>query len=219
MKEQIIEKATEMFLNIGFKSVTMDDISAEMGISKKTVYQFFKNKSDLVEHCCNHILNIISTDIEEVESWNLNPIEEMYEARKIVLRRLKNEKTSPAYQLEKYYPKIFESLRKERFKKMDGCVISNLKKGMDQGYYRKGLDINIISKIYHNGLTGLKEKEMYWPQQYTVPYLMNVFLEYHIRAIATPKGIETLDEILVKDRNKSSVQPSHSIKAKEENNH
>ncbi|UGU17252.1 TetR/AcrR family transcriptional regulator [Sinomicrobium kalidii] len=213
MKEQIIEKATEMFLNIGFKSVTMDDISAEMGISKKTVYQFFRNKSDLVGHCCKHILNIIAKDIEEVESWTLNPIEEMYEARKVLLRRLKNEKTSPVYQLQKYYPKIFESLRKERFDMMDGCVVNNLKKGMEQGYYRDNLDVEVISKIYHNGVTGLKEKDMFWPQHYTVPYLMNVFLEYHVRAIATPKGIDTLNEILVKERNKSAIPPQ----TKEEN--
>ncbi len=215
MKEKIIEKATEMFLSIGFKSVTMDDISNEMGISKKTVYQFFKNKADLVEHCCTHILNIISKDIEEVESWNLNPIEEMYEARKIILRRLKNEKTSPVYQLEKYYPKIFLSLRKERFNMMDGCLINNLKKGMEQGYYRQGLDIDVISRIYHNGVTGLKEKDLFDSPTYPVPYLMNIFLEYHIRAIATPKGVDTLNGILVKDRNKSSMAPPSSIDIKE----
>ncbi|WP_268223169.1 TetR/AcrR family transcriptional regulator [Sinomicrobium oceani] len=211
MKEKITEKATEMFLNIGFKSVTMDDISNEMGISKKTVYQFFRNKSDLVAHSCNTILDTISKDIEEVESWNLNPIEEMFEARKIILRRLKNEKTSPVYQLEKYYPKIYETLRKERFEMMDGCLIDNLRKGIERGYYRADINPVIISRIYHNGVTGLKEKEFYDQHIYPVPYLMNVFLEYHIRAIATPKGIDTLSEILVKDRNKSSMMPPSAI--------
>lgn len=51
MKKKIITKATELFLSIGFKSVTMDDLAQSMGISKKTIYQYFENKNQLISSC------------------------------------------------------------------------------------------------------------------------------------------------------------------------
>ncbi|RAV29714.1 TetR/AcrR family transcriptional regulator [Sinomicrobium soli] len=204
MREQIIEKATEMFLNMGFKSITMDDISNEMGISKKTVYQYFKNKSDLITHCCNYVVGTILSDIEEIDQWKLNPIEELYETRKITLRRLNNEKASPAYQLEKYYPKIFETVRRERYDIIDGYILNNLRRGVEGGYYRPELDLEVVAKIYYTGMTSFKGGDITWAVDHTIPYLVNIFLEYHVRAIATPKGLETLEEILVRERSKSS---------------
>ncbi|UOB15978.1 TetR/AcrR family transcriptional regulator [Abyssalbus ytuae] len=198
MKEKIIEKATDLFLNLGFKSVTMDDIANEMGISKKTIYQHFDNKTDLIQACTFYKFLIISQGIDGICQLNKNPIEELYEIKTFALTHLKDEKQSPHYQLQKYYPKIFNELKLKQYEKMNTCVCGNLQRGIEQGYYRKDVNVDIISKIYFNGMMDLKNTEIFPPQKYSMPLLMETYLEYHVRAIATHKGIEILNNIINK---------------------
>ena len=104
------------FLTLGFKSVTMDDLAREMGISKKTIYSHFENKTKMVEETTMHMFNTISCGIDQIVCLKKNPIEELYEIKRFVMMRLKDEKTSPIYQLQKYYPKIFETLKNKSLK-------------------------------------------------------------------------------------------------------
>ena len=90
MNEKILKKATDMFLNLGFKSVTMDDLANEMGISKKTIYSHFENKTHLVEESTSNLFCNISEGIDYICSMNKNPIEELYEIKKFVMLHLKN---------------------------------------------------------------------------------------------------------------------------------
>ena len=81
MKDKIIIKSTELFLNLGFKSVTMDDIANEMGISKKTIYVYFKNKTKLVEAATFHLFDVICGGIDCIFNKSSNPIEELYDIK------------------------------------------------------------------------------------------------------------------------------------------
>src|SRR5210317_2058788 len=129
MKEKILNKAVDLFLTVGFKSVTMDDIAHEMRISKKTIYAHFKNKTELVKETSFHVFEYISQGIDCICASNKNPIEELYEIKRFVMLHLKNDKSSPQYQLQKYYPEISQSLMKKQFEVMQDCVINNLNKG------------------------------------------------------------------------------------------
>src|SRR5210317_1140812 len=102
MKNKILEKATELFLIYGFKSVTMDDIANALGISKKTIYQHFKNKTKLVEATTLGLFNFISNGINCICAMDKNPIEEIYEVKSFAMTHLKDEKSSPIFQLQKY---------------------------------------------------------------------------------------------------------------------
>ena len=202
MKEKILEKATDLFLSLGFKSVTMDDIANKMGISKKTIYQHFENKNCLVKSCTFFMFNFISCGIDHICSTNKNPVEELFEIKSFVLKNLKDEKSSPQYQLQKYYPKIYLDLRKKQYEKMNDCVVDNIQKGIDQGYFRSDVNVDIVSKFYFNGMMDLKNIDIFPPQNYSMPQLMETYLEYHIRAIATPKGIEILNQVINQSTNK-----------------
>ena len=79
---------------------------------------------------------------------------------------------------------------------MQGCVLENLKYGIELGVYRKDIDVEFISRIYFNGLTGIKDKEMFPLKNYSMKTLMNYYYEYHLRAICTPLGIEKLEHQL-----------------------
>ncbi|WP_108803465.1 TetR/AcrR family transcriptional regulator [Aquimarina sp. Aq107] len=196
MKEKIIEKANDMFLSFGFKSVTMDDLASELGISKKTIYAHFQNKTKLVEATTDHLFCTISDGIDSILEENKEPIEELYAIKAFVMYHLKDEKTSPQYQLQKYYPRIHSSLKVRQFETMQECVIENLERGIITGVFRENIDIEIISRLYFMGMTGIKDQEMFPLQQFPVSKLMTDYLEYHVRGIATEKGLKILDNLL-----------------------
>ncbi|KJD31770.1 TetR family transcriptional regulator [Tamlana nanhaiensis] len=201
MREKIIHKSAEMFINLGFKSVTMDDIANEMGISKKTIYQHFANKTVLVQETVMFVYHTISSGIEEIRKHEKNPIDEIYEIKQFLMRNLNEEKSSPQYQLEKYYPKIFHDVKEKQMCVMDDCVHCNLSRGINQGLFRDDINIDFISKIYFNCMMLLKDKSTFPLENFSMKMLMNNYLEYHLRGICTTKGLDYLNNYLQINQN------------------
>ena len=196
MKEKILHKASDMFLSLGFKSVTMDDIAHEMGISKKTIYTHFINKTALVEAVTFTLFDTICDGIDCICEASNNPIEELYDIKMFVMNHLKNEKTSPQHQLKKYYPQIHDVLRIKQFDKMHESVQESLQKGIETGLFRSNIDVGFISRMYFNGMTGIKDETIFPRTEFSSEYLMESYLEYHLRAIVTNQGLEILNQFI-----------------------
>jgi len=196
LKDHIIQTAADLFLNLGFKSVTMDDIANKLGISKKTIYSHFSTKTKLVEASTFYIISNISCGIESINKQKMNPIVELFEIKKFAMNNLKDEKSSPQYQLKKYYPEVFASVQKTHLQIMEGSVTTNLERGIKDGLYRANLPIDFISKIYFVGMMGLKDDYHFPVDKYSSFELLENFLEYHLRAIVTHKGLETLNQFI-----------------------
>jgi len=189
-----------MFLALGFKSVTMDDIAAELAISKKTIYQHFANKEELVEGTTMFLFEKVSTGIDAIREQNLNPVEEIFTIRNFMMQFLKDETASPFHQLQKFFPHIMSCLRSKQFGKMHGCMKENLQKGIDHGFYRPDINIEFVSRIYFTGLTGIKDKDIFPDTMFNAMSLTEFFLQYHLGSIVTQKGFEVLNNILKEDK-------------------
>lgn len=196
MREEILHKATDLFLNLGFKSVTMDDLATQMGISKKTIYSHFENKTKLVEECTMNLFWNISNGIDDICSLQKNPIEEIYEIKRFVMLHLKNETSSPEFQLHKYYPIVHQNLKEKQFQMMESCILDNVKRGMDLGIYRKNLDAEFVVRIYFTGVTSIKDTRLFPNTRFPMRELMDKYLEYHLRGIVTPEGRKILNKII-----------------------
>ncbi|HEA29446.1 MAG TPA: TetR/AcrR family transcriptional regulator [Leeuwenhoekiella sp.] len=201
MKTEILNTASELFLNLGFKSVTMDDIAYEMGISKKTIYSQYNHKTELVQDVSFHLLNQIFEGVDAIIHENKNPIEELYDIKKYVLQHLKGEKSSPAQQLQKYYPKIYDALKSKQYSYMQACVCSNLTRGIEQGLFRKNLNIDFVSRIYFIGITGIKDTVIFPIEDFPAASLHERYLEYHLRGIVTTKGRQILKKLIKPNHN------------------
>ena len=200
MRDKIIHKSKELFLTLGFKSVTMDDIANELGISKKTIYVHFSNKTKLVEAVTFHLFDTICDGIDDICDNAPNPIEELYSIKMFVMQHLKNEKTSPQYQLKKYYPQIHDQLKFKQFEKMHNSVQESLQQGVDTGVFRDNIDVNFISRMYFTGMTGIKDNMFFPPEEFQMEYLMESYLEYHLRAIVTEKGFTILNQFITENQ-------------------
>ena len=173
----------------------MDHIAKELSISKKTIYVHFENKTKLVEATTLEMFEFISQSIDNICLLKKDPIEEIYVIKKLVLEQLKDEKSSPYHQLQKYYPKIFNALKSKQYGLMEACVADNLKRGMALGVYRAHLEVEFISKIYFTCIMALRDAQMFPLVNFSMSSLMNHYLDYHVRGICTPKGLEILIKI------------------------
>ncbi|MBT8254610.1 MAG: TetR/AcrR family transcriptional regulator [Flavobacteriaceae bacterium] len=195
MREKIIVKSVDLFLTLGFKSVTMDDIAQNLGCSKKTIYQHFENKTKLVEATTNYMFDIISKGIDHICALEKNPIDEIFDIKHFVMDHLKNEKSSPQYQLQKYYPKIFEALKRKQFEVMYGCVKENLRRGIAQGIFREDINTEFITRLYLNCVLAIKDNDLFPLTYFSMNELMENYLEYHLHGICTVDGLEYLSEL------------------------
>ena len=202
MKNKIISKCEELFLELGFKNVTMDDIAYAMGISKKTIYIHFSNKTELIENVVFSVLEFFHKNIEQINKEAVNPIEELYDIKMFVMNYLKNERGSTQFQLKKYYPKIFEQLEVKKFQKMHSTVEKGLKKGIKLNLFRDNIDVGFISRVYFMGMTGIRNTDVFSEEDFSKNYLMESYLEYHLRAIVTAKGLKILNKYIENNKPK-----------------
>ena len=193
MKEKIISKACYLFLKLGFKSVTMDDIAADMCISKKTIYKYFGNKEILIEESTALVHKQINDAINDIIAQQYNAIEENFEIRKMFKEIFKVADTSPLYQLKKHYPEIHQKVMAVEINECTACFTQNLQKGIEQDLYRSGIDIEAFVKFYYSLIFTINENTI--SEKETLALELRA-LEYHTRAIATPKGILELEKHL-----------------------
>ena len=193
MKEKIIAKATDMFLKLGFKSVTMDDIACEMCISKKTIYKFFCNKELLIEEGTAKIQTEIRNKIDEIQSKNYNAIEENFVIKKMFSEMFKSAETSPIYQLKKHYPAIHQGLKQGQVEICGQMFRNNIISGIQQGLYREDINVEVYVKFYYELIFSINENTQF---EREIEILELHALEYHIRAMATEKGLVELQKYL-----------------------
>lgn len=196
IKEHIIKTSLDLFLILGFKSVTMDEIATKLGMSKKTLYNHFKNKNQLVDvssvELCNHVCNGVD---EIVDAKNENAIEELYTVKKFVMQQLKSDDASPIYQLQKYYPDTHKKITDMQYTHMENCIKKNVNRGIEEGYYRDNIDADFIARMYFIGMQGIKNLDIFPASKHPVNELYDKYLDYHIRGIVTPQGRKILNKI------------------------
>ncbi|GGK43221.1 MULTISPECIES: TetR/AcrR family transcriptional regulator [Flavobacteriaceae] len=198
MKETILKRAGETFLKYGFKSVTMDDIANDLGISKKTIYKHFKNKVELVDQATEYMHNLMHTEVLKVYNMEYNAIEENFEANKVFKGFMQNSDDSPIYQLKKYYPETYNKIMSREFCMFRDCLLTNVEKGIREGLFRANLYVEQVVKFYFSLIMSVHDSDIYTYSKNTINKLELNVLEYHIRAIATKKGIKELEKQLAK---------------------
>ena len=194
MKDKIINKATEMFLKLGFKSVTMDDIACELCISKKTIYKYFQNKEVLIEEGTEAVHQQMQVMMNEIVSQKYNAIAENFEFRKSFKKMFQSVDHSPAYQLKKHYPEIYHSMMAIRLNECNILFRQNIEKGIQEGLYRPEIDMETAVQFYFTLIFSINENTLLEKE---AKALEAKALEYHTRAIATPTGLVELEKQLL----------------------
>ena len=192
--ENILRRVKDMYLRYGIKSVTMDDIARELGVSKKTLYSYVQDKNDLVDHVFRMETRCRQEQFSGIFKKGLNAIEEVMDVHKYVNNLLREHNPSVEYDLKKYHPEIHHQYHAARQKKMYDTVLNNLKKGKEEGLYRSDLDEEIIAKLQVARYISMFDSEMInIDDLISKKFIREVFI-FFIRGIASEKGIHVLEK-------------------------
>lgn len=200
-KREIIEKATAIYLKYGIKSMTMDEMAKQLGISKKTLYSFVSDKNELVELCVLSQHEGEVCRMAEVSQQNENAIDEMLGISKSVTDTLKKIHPSIFFDLAKYHPNALRMMNEQKRSFIRGCVMDNLQRGIKQGLYRDNLNTEVISTIYLATLDHIMLGDLFPESLNTIDNIYREFFRYHVRGIASRNGIEYLNELIKNDEN------------------
>lgn len=196
-KEKILDAAAKHYIKYGVKNITMDDLANVLGMSKKTLYEHFANKDELVHETLIYDLNSHKDHCNKICNEIGNPIDELFEIVKFSTAKLSEMNPTCLMDLKKFYPKSwneFESFKNEFiYEKM--C--ENISKGINLKLYRADIKVNAVSVLYILGLDAILEDSILrFKYNLNIPELLFEKIQYHIRAISTVKGVNYLEKKL-----------------------
>lgn len=192
--QDILEKVSTLYRKYGIKSITMDDVARELGISKKTLYQFVTDKTDLVQKVVEHVKQCHFVQVIQKPEIERNAIEDLIEVSLHLNAISRDHSASYYYDLKKYYPDVYKNLMTVRRKFMYESMLANIRKGKKEGLFRKGLDEKIIARLHLLRIENLQDTEIFEEDEtHSSKFFKEVFV-YHIHGLATQKGLRVLDE-------------------------
>jgi AcrR family transcriptional regulator len=186
----VLERVRELFFKYGVRSISMEDICRDIGISKKKLYQLFSSKNELVEK----LLLLERENFEIIfDTYNfegVNAIDILLTVSKEVGDRFRDVSPSMTFDLKKYYPDIYHNHIEERIDFIFKKIQINLEKGINQGVYRDDLSVELISRLYIRRLIDLHNPEFFPADKFSFQTIFEAMFDNFIRGIGNPKGIE-----------------------------
>jgi len=189
---QILNITIGLFDKFGIRSVSMDDICSEMGISKKTLYRYVNSKEDLVDHLLDYKSEMVDQICRQAEELNLNAIETLLVISNNLGNLFKNLKANPSveFDLKKYYSKIYNSHCDKRNQQIIKNITDNVSQGIKEGLYRKELNKELIANLFIKKIEDISDPGFFPDGKFSFRKIHKVMIESHIRGIANQNGIE-----------------------------
>lgn len=195
-KTNLLRRARERFLRIGIRSVSMDDIARELGISKKTLYQLVENKEDLV----HQVLEQDTCDDLATMQRNLHEsadaIDEFLRNSRYFIRQMREVSPTAMHDLRKYYPDLFHNQVKTHQHAFRKGVAANLERGMEEGLYRDDIDAEVIANLYVGMTMMVIDRGVFPAQDRPLSEIMRQHSTYHFNGIVNQFGRERLENYL-----------------------
>jgi AcrR family transcriptional regulator len=186
--EQLLPQVLNLYQLYGIKSVTMDDVAANLGISKKTLYEHFTDKADLVQQVLMMENDRHGCFVADIEKLNLNAVEELFEVYKMIRSIFNDFNPSMEFDVRKYYPDIFIKIRDIRRRNMYESVFRNLEKGKQEGFYRADLNADLLARLHVSRIENLFHNDMFSKEELTSFTLFHEVFVYHIHGILSQTG-------------------------------
>jgi AcrR family transcriptional regulator len=199
-EERIIRESTAIFKRFGIKSVNMDDLATQLGVSKKTLYKYVSDKDELVHRVFEFHALQEDCEIQQITERNLNAIDESYEIMRMVLNMVRDLHPSVLYDMKKYHPEIMHKMQCTRDDIIATTLRKNMEKGVQEGYYRDDIRPDFIASLYVSAVESIIEQLAGNESTASFKDLYLELFRYHIRGIASEKGIAYLIEKVNQER-------------------
>jgi AcrR family transcriptional regulator len=184
----ILEQVKRLYYRYGIKSVTMDDVAKHLYISKKTLYEYFTDKEDLVRNILMLDYSNRNKFFQEIKNRDLNAIEEVFEVYRMINTMLRDYNASMEYDIHKYYPELFAMVKEIRRKKIYDTMYNNMNKGKKEGLYRKELNSKIIARLLVFRVENMFDNDIFTMEELVSVKVFNEVFVYHLQGILNARG-------------------------------
>lgn len=200
-KKEFLSKIWKLFLLNGAKTTTMDDVAKEFSISKKTLYQHYKNKEELLRELLSFIISHVE---EELERLNINskmcPIEEMFCANKKIKSETEGNKTLFIRQLKKYYNHLYIEHLQDVVKTFSHRITDNIERGRKEGYYREDFNEKTYVNLLLVMMNSYDDSPLINNEEINRGHFCFDVMMFYLNSITTEKGKQILNKIISNDK-------------------
>ncbi|MHA8065045.1 TetR/AcrR family transcriptional regulator [Aquirufa sp. ROCK2-A2] len=189
MKSRILFKGTQLFFRYGIKSVTMDSIASELGISKKTIYQHFPDKDTMVLQVVECFIEEDLKKWEELDAKYSNVIEKMFKSFEMLKEMLENMNPRILYEIQRYFPEAFQKFIHYK----EGVTIKKIQldfsRGIEEGYFRADIDVELLARLRMAEVDLAFNPDFYPNNKLSLFETQLTFSDIFMRGILTEKGL------------------------------
>lgn len=205
VRERILKTAVDLFWRYGVKSITMDDIAKELGISKKTIYQHFNDKDAIVKEVVEQELACEQIDIERLAAEASDPIEEVLRTSDYMRACFGTISPVLLHDLKKYHPKAWNLFQKHKHEHIIQGISGNLLRGIERGLYRNSINVDVMARMRVEQIEMAFDPAIFPPQKFSMIDVHVQLIHHFLRGILTEKGFTLYNTYL----DKSAIESKH----------
>jgi len=188
IKKKILKGAESLFMKYGVRSISMDDIARHLSVSKKTLYQHFADKEDIVTITCQSHIEEMSGEFELIRKNSKNAIDEL--ARISMCLKQNSEEMNPSllFDLQKYHPRAWSVWANHKNNFIRESVVRNLSQGIEEGYFRAEMDKEVIATMRLELVQLVFDQQIFPPSQFKLPEVQMQIFDHFVYGLVTEKG-------------------------------
>jgi TetR/AcrR family transcriptional regulator, cholesterol catabolism regulator len=188
IKDKILKGAEELFMKYGVRSISMDDIARHLSVSKKTLYQHFADKEEIVTMTCKSHLDRHCIEFNSIRDTAKNAIEELANLSGCLKRNVENMNPSLLFDLQKYHPKAWAVWLDHKNKTIRESVVRNLRQGMEEGYFRPEINPEILAAMRLELVQLAFDESVFPREKFRLSDVQMAVFDHFVYGIVTEKG-------------------------------
>lgn len=189
-RERIREQAKQLFMRYGIRSVSMDDIAVGLGMSKKTIYQYFTDKNELVDAIIVQDLQDMKRESTQCQVESENAVEEIYLAMDLMLEHLRTMNPNLLYDLHKFHFESYKRFLEHKNTYMRDLILRNLQRGVKEGLFRPDINVEVLSTYRVETMMMVFNPDIFPTPKNNMTDVARVISEHFVFGIVTPAGYE-----------------------------
>jgi len=187
-RDKILQGALELFLKYGIRSVSMDDIARHLSISKKTIYQYFVDKDDIVTQATTNHMVHTKADFDNLTKVSKNALDELMRIQMFMRKNMQDMNPSLLFDLKKYHNKAWSAWIDHKNKDIRESVVRNLKQGIEEGLYRSNLNPEILAVLRVESIQWVYDNPTLTSEKYKPVDIQTQMLDHFMYGLLTEKG-------------------------------
>lgn len=195
IQDKILTIANQLFNQYGIRSVSMDDIAREISISKKTIYQYFKDKDEIVKMVTQSHIDREKNEFENVLNTSSNALEELFELSKCLRKNMSEINPSLLFDLQKFHPSSWALWEEFKHDFIKNAVLRVIARGKSEGFFRETLNAEILAVLRIETIELSFNQKIFPKDKFDFMEVQLTLLDHFVHGLLTIKGQEIYDEM------------------------